>query len=77
VFVDPKSTVYTDYEHKVEGYKEVFEEGEGAKIISHGGLNVRVFLFLYTEDRDRIAEGYRKYWFDSIDKVLERLLKTA
>jgi len=75
VFIDPKSRVYTDYQHKVQGYRELFEEGGDTKIIPYQGLNVGVFAFLYTENRDGVAEEYRKYWFDSIDEVLGHLLE--
>jgi hypothetical protein len=75
VFIDPKSASFTDYQHKVLGHKGLFEGGDGTKIIRHEKFNVRVFAFLYTDDVNQVAEGgYKKYWFDEIDKVLDRVL---
>ncbi|MFC1846380.1 restriction endonuclease subunit R, partial [Chloroflexota bacterium] len=75
VFIDPKGTEHTDYQHKVDGYRRIFEDGTGRmRILAHDGLNVRVNLSLYTSDANLVAKGYRSYWFDSIDGVLARLL---
>jgi len=74
-FVDPKGIEYTDYEHKIDGYRGIFEEdGNGKKILSHEGLKARVFTFLYTDDVNELSEGYREYWFDSIDAALGSML---
>jgi len=37
--------------------------------------DVVVSVFLYTADRQYLADGYKKYWFDSIDQVLETIDK--
>lgn len=77
VFIDPKGTEHTDYQHKVDGYRRIFEEGTGGmRILIHDGLKVRVGLSLYTSDVNLVAKGYRSYWFDSIDGVLARLLSS-
>jgi superfamily II DNA or RNA helicase len=78
VFIDPKGTTHTDYEHKIDGYRRLFEDGNGdCRVISHEDLNVRVFTFLHTEDRNQLATGYRPYWFDRMDQVLQRLLDST
>ncbi len=74
VFIDPKGTTYADYQHKVDGYRRLFEDGDGCKLIGHEGLNVRVFTFLHTEDKRQVGAEYRPYWFDRMEQVLERLL---
>ncbi|MCS6876324.1 MAG: DEAD/DEAH box helicase family protein [Aquificaceae bacterium] len=74
VFVDPKSSTHTSYEYKVDGYRVLFEESNQPKKFEHEGYIVRVFLFLKTEDENRLSELYRKYWFDSIDQMLGRIL---
>jgi len=61
IFADPKSTKYTDYEYKVDGYRFIFEEGQDKKDFKKDGLNIRVYLKLYTEDE--VPEGYKAYWF--------------
>jgi len=70
-FVDPKGTKHTDFEHKVDGYKMVFEDDVGKpRIFSYGGLRVQVRLFLYTEDVSRLPERYRAYWADDPKSIV-------
>jgi len=76
IFIDPKGTSHTDYMHKVDGYKTIFEEDHsGSRVLRHDMLRVRVFAFLYTDDVNKLPlEGYREYWFDSIGKALTNIL---
>jgi type III restriction enzyme len=51
VFIDPKGIAYSDYQHKIDGYKEIFEENNSkVKKLLYGKLNTRIFTFLYTHD---------------------------
>lgn len=76
VFIDPKGTSHTDYMHKVDGYRMIFEEdGNGRKVLDHEGLKVRVFTFLYTDDVNMLAQGYREYWSDNIGKAIAKVLE--
>ncbi len=77
VFIDPKGTKHTDYMHKVDGYRMIFENDDGRKkVFKSGNLNVMVYLFLRTDDINKLPRsGYRNYWFDNIDKVLQALSK--
>jgi len=78
VFIDPKGISHTDYMHKVEGYKRIFEEnGNGRKVLEHEGLKVRVFTFLYTDDVNMLTPGYTKYWFDNIGKAIAKILEDS
>jgi type III restriction enzyme len=70
VFIDPKGTGRTEYEHKVDGYRFLFEENGQPKVFRHQGLEVTVHVFLFTPDRQYLADGYRKYWFDNIEQVM-------
>lgn len=72
VFVDPKSETYTIAERKIDGYEEIFMENNKEKIFNHNGLNVRVKVFLRSDGYS--SEKYKEYWFDSIDKMLEKVL---
>ncbi len=75
VFVDPKGTAFTGYEHKMDGYKRLFEVSEGkCRVIEHEGLRVRVLARLYTIDANAVPDGYRRYWSDNIGRILEQLL---
>jgi len=65
VFVDPKSINYTDYQYKVDDFRELFEEDGDPKTFHHDGLKVRVGLFLRTDDKNTVPQAYRPYWIDS------------
>jgi hypothetical protein len=73
VYIDPKGTGRTEYEHKIDGFRALFEENRVPKVFHHQGMEVAVSVFLYTADRQYLADGYKKYWFDSIDQVLTSL----
>ncbi|CEG12110.1 Type III restriction protein res subunit [groundwater metagenome] len=70
IFVDPKGTKHTDYEYKVDGYKTIFEENDNTKQFLSDGLKIRVRLFLFTEDINKLSEGYKKYWFDNFENLI-------
>ncbi|MDK2820058.1 MAG: type restriction enzyme [Clostridia bacterium] len=75
VFIDPKGTEHTDYEHKIDGYSGLFEqEGKNKISFKYGELNVKVYSFLNTNDVNKLASGYKDYWFDNIDKILTKIL---
>jgi len=74
LFVDPKGTGRSEYEHKVDGYRTLFEQDGQPKIFKQDGLEISVHAFLYTPDRQYLADGYRRYWFDNIGQVLESIL---
>ncbi len=74
VFVDPKGMRQTNYQYKVDGYRELFWEDEGEpKVFYHNGLIVRVHLLLYTEDANRAPASYRGHWFDSPEAIPTQL----
>ncbi len=75
VFIDPKGTGRTEYEHKVDGYRALFEQGDRPKEFSHQGYQVTVHVFLYTPDRQYLAEKYRPYWFDNMEQVLNQIVR--
>jgi hypothetical protein len=64
------------YNAKIDGYRQLFErDGRGARPIAHEHEQVRVLTTLYTPDATQVAESYRKYWCDSIEKLLRTILK--
>ncbi len=77
VFIDPKGSEHTDYQRKINGYAEIFEERGRPRTISREGLSVKVFTLLYTGDVDRLDKYYRRYWFDDIDKALSSVINDA
>jgi superfamily II DNA or RNA helicase len=61
LFVDPKGTAFADYQHKVDGYRDIFEK----KVFQYNGQNISVALLLYTTNISQVGAEYRKYWFDN------------
>ena len=69
IFVDPKGIEHTDYEYKVDGYKIIYEEYGKPKEFRYNNFIVKVFLYLYTEDKNKLPNEYKRYWFSSIDNI--------
>ena len=65
MFIDPKGTQNTSYIFKVEGFKKIF-----SKKLKHSGFDVKVMLFLYTDDKNKLPLSLQPDWRDSIDKCL-------
>jgi type III restriction enzyme len=71
---DPKGTAHTDYQYKIDGYKEIFENNGGTvNKLKYGQLKTRIFTFLYTPDENKLSRAYKKYWFDNIEKVIDNI----
>ncbi|MEM3420618.1 MAG: restriction endonuclease subunit R, partial [Nitrososphaerota archaeon] len=68
-FIDPKSTKYTDFEYKVDGYKRIFEKEGEIIVFDVEGNKIKVYLFLYTEDKNKLSESYKRYWFDNFENI--------
>src|SRR3990172_5491815 len=78
VFIDPKGTEHTDYQRKIDGYSDIFEEADKIKkLIVHHGRKVRVYVFLHTENVDVLPRKYKQYWSDDVEKVLASVLASA
>ena len=73
IFVDPKGTEHTSAYRKIDGYKELFEENGKEKVFNYDGFKVKIKLLLRPEDISRTLAGYRRYWFDNIEKMLRCL----
>ena len=73
VFVDPKGIKHTEFEHKVDYFRKIFGDIESPKVFEFDGFKIRVYLYLYTEDRNKLSEGYRKYWIDEIEDIFKIL----
>jgi len=74
VFVDPKGISHTEFEHKVDWFRKFFEDNGKPKIFYYGEnekLRIRVFLLLYTQDVNKLPEGYRRYWFDNPEAIFK------
>lgn len=77
LFVDPKGTEHTDGYRKIDGYSQIFEEDVNGKkntiIFLYDNCNLRVKLFLKTNDMANVLENYKQYWFDNLSKILKNI----
>lgn len=71
LFVDPKGTSRTEYEHKVDGFRELFEDQEKPRQFTYGNLTIQLHLALFTSDRAWTSEYYRRFWLDQIDNLFK------
>ena len=76
LFVDPKGMTVTNYQYKIDGYKELFCEMETNqfKEFKRDSYKVHVALAMYTDDSNRAPQEYRKYWYDRPQEILEKLV---
>jgi len=76
LFVDPKGMQHTDYEHKIQGYEEIFRDRETKQLrrFPYNGMNVRVALAMYTSDANKASPKFSDYWYDSPRGILKRLV---
>ena len=77
LFVDPKGMKNTDYEYKIDGYKELFlDRATGVwRVTPYDGLNVHVVLAMHTIDANQASHAYKDFWYDHPRDILQRLVK--
>jgi type III restriction enzyme len=69
LFVDPKGTSFSTYQHKVDGYKRIFENKE----FSYNDYKIVTKLLLYTRSIAEVGESYKKYWFDNFTDFANKI----
>ncbi len=76
LFVDPKGMQNTDYQYKIDGYKEIFVDhvSSALRVIPHDGMKVQVALAMHTADANRAPKEYSAYWFDHPKDILKQLI---
>ncbi len=65
VFIDPKGNKHTAYEHKIDGYEEVFLD----KTFAKGDINITVDLALVKISNDTVGKKYEQYWYFKDDLI--------
>lgn len=70
LFVDPKGLAHTDWTHKIDGYRNLFEQDGRPRVWQYNGLTVEVLLRLYVNDRGKAPNEYRDCCADAIDALL-------
>lgn len=73
VFVDPKSTKYTDYQQKADYFSKLFEDNDSQKKFQFSSFFIKVYLFMKTDNLSMVGEKYRKYWIDDVSKIFSDL----
>lgn len=74
VFIDPKGKEnISGYAYKWDGYKELFTVDGKPKVFQSNGLNVRVFVFFYTQDTNVLTTEQPGIWVDSFGKAVDEI----
>lgn len=63
LFIDPKGDRFGDYQHKIDGYKKVFEN----QIFNVGKTEIDVKLALMRITNTTVGDGYENYWYSKDD----------
>ncbi|MGB9722220.1 MAG: DEAD/DEAH box helicase family protein [bacterium] len=76
LFVDPKGIEHiSGWAYKIDnGYRELFEEAGSNRIFNYNGFKVRIILKFRTDDVSKVPDGYSRYWFDNIEKMVDEIL---
>lgn len=66
LYIDPKGTGRSEYQFKVDGYRDLFVENEKVKEFEFGDKKLKVHLRLATEDTAvlGVKDFYKKYWIE-------------
>ncbi|MCP4764618.1 MAG: DEAD/DEAH box helicase family protein [archaeon] len=69
LYIDPKGTGRSEYQFKVDGYRDLFVENEKVKDFAFGDKKLKVHLRLATEDTAVLGgkDFYKKYWIEPND----------
>ena len=72
LYIDPKGTGRVEYQYKVDGYRDLFENNDKVKTFKHGENNFKVHLRLATDDTAVFADKdfYKKYWIEMDDLII-------
>lgn len=60
VFIDPKGTSHVDYQHKADGFKEIFNKKE----YRENGFRIKVELYFYDITNASKPNEYKNFWID-------------
>lgn len=75
LFVDPKGTSQSSYQHKIDGYEDLFLDPrtKQPKGLPFNGMNVQVRLVMYSPEANSVPRQYRQYWCDHPSQLLPKV----
>jgi hypothetical protein len=75
LYIDPKGMTASNYQYKIDGYKELFCEKESGnqRKFKFGDYEVNVALGMYTTDANQSPQEYKEYWYDTPKSILKRI----
>lgn len=75
LFLDPKGNMHTAPEHKIDGYKELFEEENKPILFRQGSSEIEVRLAMYKIKDKTVGKSYEPYWVakDSLSSFFKYL----
>ena len=63
LFIDPKGTKLADYQHKIDGFEDIFLD----KTFDKMGVEIDVKLALINTKNDTVSKKYEQYWYSKDD----------
>lgn len=75
-FVDPKGMEHSAYQHKLDGFNRLFEDGEQPRHFNHEGLDVCVRLFLFNRGANSAPDGYKRFWRGSAKEIFAEAFRS-
>lgn len=76
LFVDPKGMEHASYQHKLDGFKKLFEKKGKPRLFPNEAGEVNVRLFLFNRGANSAPEGYKRYWRGSAAEIFEEAFFT-
>ncbi len=75
LFVDPKGMTASNYQYKIDGYRELFRDKQtnDYRVFNHLDYQVNVALAMFTADSNQAPQEYKEYWYDTPKTILQRL----
>ncbi len=70
LFVDPKGTKHSDYQHKADWHSRIYGKPGEEKEFQEMDKTVKVYLRFFTNDRNKVADlGAKEFWIDNVQDI--------
>jgi len=79
LFVDPKGLAYSDWMHKVDGYRELFEQNSQPRKLAYNGkekLTVEVWLWIYSKGSSKAPAEYNRHCASAVEDMLKPIVSS-
>jgi hypothetical protein len=75
LFIDPKSSEYTDAYRKIDGYKKIFMYPDGnVKVFDFNGMKIRTYLRYFINKNNSAIKEYESFGFYNFKDLISEIL---